>query len=135
MSKTDGILKHVPIERLPKIRGLLNHYQPKQCTIVREIPKITIHFYICIKFDPPKYLGNLMTPGIRTPRISLWGFNVTPRHPTLLLPSPGLDFGWLATHGDESHGIESVNQKSPNKQIQGYTRFMDAMWEKAWKIV
>ena len=44
---------------LGELQGSL-YYQPKQCTIIREIPE---NYYRFVLFDPPK-LGNLMTPDL-----------------------------------------------------------------------
>ena len=74
-------------------------------------------------------MGNLTET--RIPKLSLWGFNVTPCDtPKIAHPFFALDLaGWRLMVKISSHGdfLESVNQKSPSKQIQGCTSFMDAM--------
>ena len=80
-------------------------------------------------------MGKLMET--RIPKLSLWGFNVTPCDtPKIANPFFGLDLaGWRLMVIFIPWIPRIRQQKSPSKQIQGYTSFMDAMWEKKWKIV
>lgn len=49
MSKTDGILKHVPIERLPKILGVIFFSQPKLPALLKR----NCHTFVLL--NPPKW--------------------------------------------------------------------------------
>ena len=50
MSKTDGILKHVPIERLPKIQGVMFFSQPKLPAL------LTRNCHTFVLLNPPKWV-------------------------------------------------------------------------------
>ena len=76
-----------PLKGFPKYRpSFLVFTTQTSCTIEKKLP------YICIVESPQ--MGNLM--GTRIPRLSLWGFNVTPCDtPKIATPFFGLDLaGW-----------------------------------------
>ena len=53
------------VSECPFFRGhyITIYYQPKQCTIIREIPE---NYHRFVLFDPPQYGSHLMTPVLCT---------------------------------------------------------------------